>query len=142
MTLSIHPSSLYTYVHNVCTGTLMLSNSRKKALVDASYNRYAWGDSPDDLPAWFLEDEMRHNKPIVPVPAALLDQVCVCVVCVLCVCVCVCERCVLELYILYHLLYMYIVSNNVTMFTHISDQRTVQADGYQGNQESSRGAYA
>ena len=55
-------------------GTLMLRKSRQKALVDASYNRFAWND-PKDLPSWFLDDESRHNKPQLPIPTALLDQV-------------------------------------------------------------------
>lgn len=55
-------------------GTMMLRKSRKKALVDASYNRYAWND-PKDLPSWFMDDEMRHNRPQLPVPNALLEQV-------------------------------------------------------------------
>jgi len=55
-------------------GTLMLRRSRQKALVDASYNRFAWND-PKELPSWFLDDEMKHNKPQLPVPAALLEQI-------------------------------------------------------------------
>lgn len=61
-------------VMTLALGTLMLNKSRKKALIDSSYNRYSWSDS-SDLPSWFTEDETRHNKPQVPVPAALLDQV-------------------------------------------------------------------
>jgi AdoMet-dependent rRNA methyltransferase SPB1 len=55
-------------------GTMMLRNSKKKALVDASYNRFAWND-PRNLPSWFVDDEMRHNKPQLPIPNALLEQV-------------------------------------------------------------------
>ena len=55
-------------------GTMMLRQSRKKALVDASYNRFSWND-PGDLPSWFSDDEMKHNKPQLPVPSALLDQI-------------------------------------------------------------------
>lgn len=55
-------------------GTMMLRKSKQKAMVDASYNRYAWND-PNNLPAWFVDDEMKHNKPQLPVPSALLDQV-------------------------------------------------------------------
>lgn len=55
-------------------GTMMLRHSKKKALVDASYNRFAWND-PKNLPSWFLDDEMRHNKPQLPIPNALLEQV-------------------------------------------------------------------
>jgi AdoMet-dependent rRNA methyltransferase SPB1 len=54
--------------------TLMLRKSRQKALVDASYNRFAWND-PNELPSWFLDDEMRHNKPQLPLPAALVEKV-------------------------------------------------------------------
>eukprot|EP01033_Poteriospumella_lacustris_P009643 gene9642-6898_t len=46
----------------------------EKALVDASYNRFAFNDA-SGLPSWFLDDEMRHNKPQIPVPPALLDQI-------------------------------------------------------------------
>eukprot|EP01042_Synura_sphagnicola_P000763 gene763-847_t len=55
-------------------GTMMLRRSRQKALVDASYNRYAWNDAID-LPEWFIDDEMKHNKPQLPVPNALLEQI-------------------------------------------------------------------
>ena len=55
-------------------GTMMLRNSKRKNIVDSSYNRYSWND-PKDLPAWFLDDEMKHNKPQTPVPKALLDQI-------------------------------------------------------------------
>ena len=55
-------------------GTMMLRKSKQKAIVDASYNRYSWNDSKD-LPEWFMDDEYRHNKPLPPVPAALLSQV-------------------------------------------------------------------
>lgn len=55
--------------------TMIVSHpSREKALVDASYNRFAFNDA-SGLPSWFLDDEMRHNKPQIPVPPALLDQI-------------------------------------------------------------------
>ena len=59
---------------SLALGTMMLRKSKQKAMVDASYNRYAWND-PNDLPAWFVDDEMKHNKPMLPVPAALLEQI-------------------------------------------------------------------
>mmetsp|Transcript_39814 Transcript_39814/g.40598 ORF Transcript_39814/g.40598 Transcript_39814/m.40598 type:complete len:185 (+) Transcript_39814:1128-1682(+) len=55
-------------------GTLMLRKSRQKALVDASYNRFAWND-PKGLPDWFMDDEMQHNRPQVPIPDALMRQI-------------------------------------------------------------------
>jgi len=61
-------------IRTLALGTMMLRHSKKKALVDASYNRFAWND-PKELPSWFLDDEMRHNKPQLPIPTALLEQV-------------------------------------------------------------------
>ena len=61
-------------IRTLALGTMMLRHSKKKALVDASYNRFAWND-PRELPSWFLDDEMRHNKPQLPIPTALLEQV-------------------------------------------------------------------
>lgn len=65
---------LHDRARTLALGTLMLRHSRRKALVDASYNRFAWND-PAGLPSWFQDDEMRHNKPQVPLPKALVDQV-------------------------------------------------------------------
>ena len=70
--------------HTMALGTLFLRNSRQKAYVDAAYNRYAWND-PMGLPAWFKDDEMRHNRPVLPVPQALVEQVRVCLLLLLCV---------------------------------------------------------
>jgi AdoMet-dependent rRNA methyltransferase SPB1 len=61
-------------IMTLALGTYMLRNSRKKALIDASYNRYSWND-PAELPTWFLDDEVRHNKPQLPVPHALVEQI-------------------------------------------------------------------
>ena len=41
--------------------SMMLRRSKAKKLVDASYNRFAWND-PRDLPAWFVDDEKRHDR--------------------------------------------------------------------------------
>ena len=59
---------------SLALGTLMLRRSKQKALVDASYNRFAWNDTKD-LPSWFMDDEMKHNKPQLPIPEALLNQI-------------------------------------------------------------------
>ena len=55
-------------------GTLMLRKSRAKILADASYNRFAWND-PNDLPEWFVDDEVRHYRPQLPIPKALMDSI-------------------------------------------------------------------
>ena len=53
--------------------TMTLRHSRRKALVDASYNRFAWND-PSDLPDWFVDDEAKHYRPQLPIPAALVAK--------------------------------------------------------------------
>ncbi len=55
-------------------GTMMLRKSKAKALVDASYNRYATND-PQDLPDWFRDDEAKHHRPQLPVPPALIAKI-------------------------------------------------------------------
>lgn len=54
-------------------GTMMLRKHRAKELVDAAYNRFSWNDDAD-LPDWFADDEKRHYRPQVPLPAALVEQ--------------------------------------------------------------------
>lgn len=61
------------YAKTMALGTMMLRKSKAKALVDASYNRYAWND-PEDLPEWFVDDETRHYRPQLPIPPALLQK--------------------------------------------------------------------
>ncbi|CAM9283832.1 unnamed protein product [Discosporangium mesarthrocarpum] len=54
-------------------GTMMLRKHRAKELVDAAYNRFSWNDDAD-LPDWFKDDESKHYRPQVPLPAALVEQ--------------------------------------------------------------------
>ena len=61
------------YARTLALGTMMLRRSKAKALVDASYNRYAWND-PEDLPEWFVDDENRHYRPQLPIPPALIAK--------------------------------------------------------------------
>ena len=64
----------YDRTMTLALGTMMLRSSKKKAMVDASYNRYAWND-PKDLPSWFVDDECKHNRPQLPVPNSLIQQI-------------------------------------------------------------------
>ena len=61
------------YAETLALGTMMLRNSKAKALVDASYNRFAWND-PEDLPDWFLDDENKNYRPQLPIPPELLAK--------------------------------------------------------------------
>ena len=61
------------YAETMALGTMMLRHSKAKALVDASYNRFAWND-PAELPEWFVDDESRHYRPNLPIPPALIAK--------------------------------------------------------------------
>ena len=61
------------YAKTLALGTMILRKSKEKALVDASYNRFAWND-PQDLPDWFVDDENRHYRPQLPIPPELLEK--------------------------------------------------------------------
>jgi AdoMet-dependent rRNA methyltransferase SPB1 len=61
------------YAQTLALGTMMVRRSKEKALVDASYNRYAWND-PSDLPEWFVDDETKHYRPQLPIPPALIAK--------------------------------------------------------------------
>lgn len=62
------------HARTLALGTMMLRRSKEKALVDASYNRYAWND-PEDLPDWFRDDEHRHHRPQLPIPPELIEKI-------------------------------------------------------------------
>jgi AdoMet-dependent rRNA methyltransferase SPB1 len=69
-------SQLYdpdTHAELLALGAKMRSHSSAKALVDASYNRYAFDDV--GMPAWFEADEARHFKPQLPVTKAEVDAI-------------------------------------------------------------------
>ena len=61
------------YIKTLALGTMILRKSKEKAMVDASYNRYAWND-PEGLPDWFVDDENRHYRPQLPIPPELLEK--------------------------------------------------------------------
>mmetsp|Transcript_32221 Transcript_32221/g.63821 ORF Transcript_32221/g.63821 Transcript_32221/m.63821 type:complete len:1052 (+) Transcript_32221:117-3272(+) len=61
------------YAKTLALGTMILRKSKEKAMVDASYNRYAWND-PQDLPDWFVDDENKNYRPQLPIPPDLLEK--------------------------------------------------------------------
>ena len=38
----------------------MLRKKDRTQILDATYNRYSFGDDPKDLPSWFVDDESKH----------------------------------------------------------------------------------
>lgn len=52
---------------------ISMSKSAKERMIDDSYNRYAFEEDEDDLPAWFVDDERRHMRQILPVSKDQVD---------------------------------------------------------------------
>lgn len=59
---------------HLAIGSLMVRRSTKEALLESGYNRYTFND-PDELPAWFVEDESRHNRPQLPITKEMVEAV-------------------------------------------------------------------
>eukprot|EP01029_Cantina_marsupialis_P003177 TRINITY_DN13000_c0_g1_i2.p1 TRINITY_DN13000_c0_g1~~TRINITY_DN13000_c0_g1_i2.p1 ORF type:complete len:947 (-),score=422.19 TRINITY_DN13000_c0_g1_i2:75-2915(-) len=51
---------------HMALGAQMMKKHRKRDLIDASYNRYAWDDG-DEMPDWFKDDERKHSQPMLPI---------------------------------------------------------------------------
>jgi AdoMet-dependent rRNA methyltransferase SPB1 len=61
------------YARTLALGQQMLRTSGKRALIDASYNRYSWND-PQGLPDWFVDDEKDHYRPQLPIARDVMEQ--------------------------------------------------------------------
>jgi len=66
------PKEENALAETLALGQLMLRKKQRSEIVDASYNRYAFNDS-EMLPAWFKDEESRHNKPQLPVSRAQME---------------------------------------------------------------------
>jgi AdoMet-dependent rRNA methyltransferase SPB1 len=67
----------YDLLQQKALATLLFTPTHQhqaKDLIDSTYNRYSYNDSTN-LPSWFLDDETRHNKPQIPIPQNLLNQI-------------------------------------------------------------------
>jgi hypothetical protein len=56
-------------------GKLMKKHTTRKALLDASYNRYAFQEDPSTLPTWFASDERVHYRPQLPITKAQVEAI-------------------------------------------------------------------
>jgi AdoMet-dependent rRNA methyltransferase SPB1 len=62
-----------THAEMLALGKKLKRHTSAKALVDASYNRYSFGD--DGLPAWFATDEGQHFRPQLPISRSEIDSI-------------------------------------------------------------------
>jgi len=58
---------------HLALGAALTKKSKRRKLLDAAYNRYAFND--DALPDWFVEDENKHNRPQLPVTREMVDAI-------------------------------------------------------------------
>jgi AdoMet-dependent rRNA methyltransferase SPB1 len=59
---------------HLALGSLLAKKSTRDEVLDGGYNRYAFNDPPN-LPAWFAEDESKHNRPNLPVTKEMIESV-------------------------------------------------------------------
>jgi len=52
----------------------MLRKKNRLDYIDSWYNKYAYDYDPSELPSWFLEEEEKYNKPILPVTKEEIEQ--------------------------------------------------------------------
>ncbi|ORZ40325.1 Spb1 C-terminal domain-domain-containing protein [Catenaria anguillulae PL171] len=66
------PPNALTTPHALALAHMVHQN--KHAMVDASFNRYTYGDD-DELPAWFKDDERKFNKPVMPISKETVEAI-------------------------------------------------------------------
>ncbi len=52
---------------------MILRKLKKKATVNAPYDHYLWND-PSNLPDWFIDDEIKHYRPQLPILPELVAK--------------------------------------------------------------------
>lgn len=53
---------------------MLTKKSTRRKLLDSSYNRYAFSDDQQNLPAWFVNDEKEHFRPQLPITKAMVER--------------------------------------------------------------------
>ncbi|SOV24579.1 large subunit rRNA methyltransferase, putative [Plasmodium sp. DRC-Itaito] len=57
-----------------CIGEKLIHKKSRMDLIDDSFNRYSYMEDEANLPDWFLEEEKKYRRPVIPIDKKILDQ--------------------------------------------------------------------
>ncbi|CXI66582.1 methyltransferase, putative [Plasmodium berghei] len=55
-------------------GEKLIHKKSRMDLIDDSFNRHSYLEDENTLPDWFVEDEKKYRKPVIPIDKTVLDQ--------------------------------------------------------------------
>ncbi|GAW81711.1 FtsJ-like methyltransferase [Plasmodium gonderi] len=57
-----------------CIGEKLIHKKSRMDLIDDSFNRHSYLEDEDMLPEWFVEEEKKFRKPVIPIDKSILNQ--------------------------------------------------------------------
>ncbi|ETW16773.1 ribosomal RNA large subunit methyltransferase J [Plasmodium falciparum NF135/5.C10] len=57
-----------------CIGEKLIHKKSRMDLIDDSFNRYSYMEDESNLPDWFLEEEKKYRRPVIPIDKKILDE--------------------------------------------------------------------
>ncbi|KMZ79733.1 FtsJ-like methyltransferase [Plasmodium vivax India VII] len=57
-----------------CIGEKLIHKKSRMDLIDDSFNRHSYLEDEDMLPEWFVEEEKKFRRPVIPIDKSILNQ--------------------------------------------------------------------
>ncbi|GAB67239.1 FtsJ-like methyltransferase [Plasmodium cynomolgi strain B] len=57
-----------------CIGEKLIHKKSRMDLIDDSFNRHSYLEDEDTLPEWFVEEEKKFRRPVIPIDKSILNQ--------------------------------------------------------------------
>ncbi|KJP85722.1 ribosomal RNA large subunit methyltransferase J [Plasmodium fragile] len=57
-----------------CIGEKLIHKKSRMDLIDDSYNRHSYLEDEDTLPEWFVEEEKKFRRKVIPIDKSILNQ--------------------------------------------------------------------